>query len=340
MDLTKHTDCLFVKHNPRKGYNIGTHKNLMSSPSNLFIVPPETPKVRLDQWLVRQLDHPSRSEVQSWIKAGHVTVNGEQVAPGLRLQAGMKVIVDAPDEAEKPPLLPEDLPLEIVHEDEALVVIHKPSGWVVHPAPGHPSGTVLNSMLYHFPDMINAGPEDRPGLVHRLDGDTSGLLLFARTAKDLEALQDQFRNRTTEKTYECICRGIPHPVTQEINIPIGRHPKHWKRRAVNGLNAKEARTRFQMLRGLANGNAAHLSVEIETGRTHQIRVHLEEVGHPVLGDPLYGGRASTLPPPWPAPPRLLLHASRLSIRHPRTGKPISFEAALPEDFRTYLKNLS
>lgn len=312
----------------------------MTPPPLHFTIPPDIPRVRLDQWLARQLEGPSRSEIQTWIREGLVKVNGEQVAPGIRLSGGMQIHVTPPATEELSAPSAQDLPLEVVYEDPALVVINKPPAWVVHPAPGHPDGTVLNAMLHHFPDLADAGPAERPGLVHRLDADTSGLLLFARTSGDLEHLQNQFRNRETEKRYECVCRGIPHPVAQDIDLPIGRHPVHRKRRAVNGLGAKPAKTHLQMLRGLAEGQAAHLSISIETGRTHQIRVHLDEIGHPVLGDPIYGGRQTQLPGSWEAPPRLLLHARHLGITHPRSGQPIAFDAPLPDDFTSYLEHLS
>jgi 23S rRNA pseudouridine1911/1915/1917 synthase len=195
-------------------------------------------------------------------------------------------------------------------------------------------------MLHHYPDVAEAGPADRPGVVHRLDADTSGVLIFARTLQDLEHLQRQFRERTTGKTYRCVCRGIPNPVTQEVETPIGRHPVHRQKRAVNGSGAKEAFTAFRMLRGLAQGTAAELEVTIRTGRTHQIRVHLDSIGHPVLGDPMYGGRRTTLPPPWPVPPRLLLHAASLRFTHPRTGEAVQVDAPLPKDYLTYCEQLS
>jgi 23S rRNA pseudouridine1911/1915/1917 synthase len=311
-----------------------------STASHTYPVPDPAPKMRIDQWLQRMLDGPSRTEIQKWIRSGIVTADGNRVTPGVRITPGMTISIAA-DRPEKPcGLQPADLPLDILLEDEACVVVNKPTGQVVHPAPGHPDNTVLNAMLHHFPDMIAAGPSDRPGVVHRLDAGTSGVLLFARTTQDLENLQQQFRERTTGKRYLTVCRGIPNPVRGEVHTPIGRHPVHRQKRAVNGTGAREARSLYRMIRGLAHGQAAELEVDIKTGRTHQIRVHLDSIQHPVLGDPIYGGRRTTLPPPCPAPPRLMLHAAQLTFMHPRTGRSISLEAPPPFDYLAYCEQLS
>lgn len=305
-----------------------------------FSVPADTPKVRLDLWLHRTMNGPSRTGIQKWIRSGRVTIDGNPATPGARVSPGLTISVLAEETPEETLPRPADLPLEILMEDPGFVVINKRAGQVVHPAPGHRGDTVLNAMLHHYPDMNEAGPADRPGVVHRLDADTSGVLIFARTPADLDHLQHQFRERTTGKTYRCICRGIPNPVTQEIKAPIGRHPVHRQKRAVNGSAAKDAFTSFRMLRGLARGTAAELDVRIKTGRTHQIRVHLDSIGHPVLGDPLYGGRRTTLPPPWPTAPRLLLHAASLRFTHPRTGESVQVDAPLPADYLIYCEQLS
>jgi len=311
----------------------------MDVPPQELQFPSHSPKIRLDRWVHHQLSGPSRTEIQQWIRSGKITVNGDVVSPGTVLTAGMVILISEIKRKQPSKPQPEDLPLEVMMEDPSVVVINKSAGHVVHPAPGHPGGTVLNAMLHHFPDIVSAGPADRPGLVHRLDADTSGLMIFARTEESLQHLQRQFQNRTTEKTYLCVCRGIPNPISQEIQTPIGRHPVHRQKRAIHGANAKQAFTRFRMLRGLAQGNAAELEVEIKTGRTHQIRVHLDSLQHPILGDPLYGGRRTRLQGSWPAPPRLLLHAARLQFTHPETDKRIDLQVSPPEDYLSYCETL-
>lgn len=311
----------------------------MDIPSQKILIPENTPAIRIDRWLHRQLDGMSRTEIQGLIRSGAITVDGKPVTPNTPVKPDMAVFI--PIITHKKASSPSPTPghLDVLLEDPSFVVINKQAGQVVHPAPGHPDHTVLNVVLHHFPDMITAGPIERPGVVHRLDADTSGVLLFARTTQDLEALQNQFRNRTTGKTYRCVCRGIPNPIAQDVHAPIGRHPVHRQKRAVNGTAAKEAFTHFKMIRGLAQGTAAELEVIIKTGRTHQIRVHLESIHHPVLGDPVYGGRQNTLPQPWPPAPRLLLHAFQLEFNHPRTDERILVEAPVPADYQAYCNHL-
>lgn len=312
----------------------------MNSAPQHYQIPESAPRIRLDQWLQRQLEGISRTELQRWMKSGRVLVDGEEAVPGVRIQPGMTIQVDPPEARQTDTPTAENLPLELLYEDEEVLAVNKLPGQVVHPAPGHPGGTVLNAVLHAFPDVSGTGARERPGLVHRLDAETSGILLFARTPHALEHLQEQFKSRTTEKVYVCICRGIPHPIAQEVNRPIGRHPVHRQKRCVDGTGAKPALTSFRMLQGLAQGEASLLEVKIHTGRTHQIRVHLDSVQHPVLGDPVYGGRRTTLPAPWPKPPRLLLHARELAFTHPRTSERIRLSCPPPPDFEQILQALS
>ncbi|MEX2606577.1 MAG: RluA family pseudouridine synthase [Kiritimatiellia bacterium] len=314
--------------------------NPLSQTEQTTIVSDTLSGMRLDKWLLREFPEVSRSEVQKWIRNGHVTCDRIRLTPGSKVKAGMRFqlkVPDRPSDSARPE--PESLPLEILHEDEQLVVVNKFAGQVVHPAPGHAGGTVLNAMLYHFPEMRTAGDPARPGLVHRLDIETSGILVFARTPEALSALQTQFKERTVAKTYHCICHSIPNPVSQRIDQPIGRHPVHRKKRAIHGDGARPALSHIRVLKGLASGTAALLEVNIETGRTHQIRVHLAHIGHPVLGDTTYGGKRSHPPSPWPRAPRIMLHAHRLSIHHPHTGSLLELEAPYPQDMVNYLSRL-
>jgi 23S rRNA pseudouridine1911/1915/1917 synthase len=301
-------------------------------PPDTRTVPENHTGLRLDKWLMLEFPDHSRSEIQKWIRSEYVRSGTEPLTPGLAVKPGMRFQLTLPaPQAAHPHPIPENLPLEILYEDPHLVVVNKFSGQVVHPAPGHPSGTVLNAMLHHYPDMESAGDPLRPGLVHRLDLETSGVLLFARTPEALAFLQAQFKERAVSKTYHCLCHSIPNPISQRIDLPLGRHPIHRKKRAINGEGSRPAVSHMQLLKGLASGTASLLEVKIETGRTHQIRVHLAHLGHPVLGDTVYGGKRANLSKPWPQAPRIMLHAFRLSIRHPCNGSRLELEAAPPLD---------
>lgn len=297
-------------------------------------------KIRLDKWLSDRLPDHSRTRIQEWIRLGRVRVNGETASPGLPLPANADILVQpliAPAEASA---APEAGSLQPLYEDPHLIALSKPPGLVVHPAPGHPGGTLVNRLLAHCPEIADLGDPRRPGVVHRLDADTSGVIVFARTLDALENLQAQFRNRQTRKEYLALCHGIPHPVNQTLDLPIGRHPVHRKKRAVRGEGARDAITHLQVDKGIAGGAGALLRIQIETGRTHQIRVHLAHAGHPVLGDTVYGGKRAQLPKPAPPAPRQMLHAASLHIRHPHTGEPIHFDAPLATDMKTYMETLS
>ncbi len=296
--------------------------------------------VRLDKWLMAEFPEISRSELQRWIRNGHVTSEQIRLTPGVKVKTGMRFAFTLPEPPADPMLPePEALPLVVLYEDSDVVVLNKAAGQVVHPAPGHAGGTVLNAMLHRYPDMRAAGDPARPGLVHRLDIETSGILVFARTPEALFALQTQFKERTVTKTYHCACHSIPNPIAQRIDLPIGRHPVHRKKRAIHGEGARSALSHLQVIKGLASGSASLLEVKIETGRTHQIRVHLAHIGHPVLGDTTYGGKRAHPPSPWPRAPRIMLHAYRLCIRHPRTETLLELEAPYPRDMVEYLSHL-
>lgn len=305
----------------------------------LLTVPPSILQIRLDRWLHQQFPDHSRSEIQQWIREGYVTSPAGKLRPGSLATPGMRLNIEIPPATAAETPQPENLPLDLLYEDAHLIAVNKQPGQVVHPAPGHPNGTVINAVLARFPEIQAVGDPRRPGLVHRLDSGTSGVLLFARTAESLAALQAAFKSREISKIYHAVCHGIPEPYAQTCNQPIGRHPVHRQKRAVNGLAARQALSHFTLIRGLAGGTGGLLEVKIETGRTHQIRVHLAHAGHPVIGDTVYGGKKAQLPSPWPKALRVMLHARQLVFRHPVSGIPIEINADYSEDLLQFIRQL-
>jgi 23S rRNA pseudouridine1911/1915/1917 synthase len=298
---------------------------------------------RLDQFLARTLGW-SRARLQKLLKSGRVQVNGRVRPASYRVRAGETVVVSVPP-PEPSPLTPEALPLDIVFEDRDLLVVNKPPGLVTHPAPGHRGGTLLNALLAHCPELAEIGEISRPGLVHRLDKDTSGLLVAAKTALAHGALVRQFQAREVKKKYLALVWGRLPEAEGRIEKEVGRHPTQRQKMSAHPRRGKEAVTCWRVRREFP-GPLTLVELAPETGRTHQLRVHLASEGHPVLGDATYGGGLSRLAG---APPRLrglrplvrrqLLHASRLEVTHPRTGEGLAWEAPLPEDFQAVLDNL-
>lgn len=325
--------------NPRYAKNISNPMNA-PPPSLSFHASSHPGNTRLDKWLAEQMPDVSRTRIQEWIRRERVRVNGKPASPGASLPPDAVVEVDPTPLPKQAPAAPGPGPLDILHEDDHLIVVNKPPALVVHPAPGHPAETLVNRILTRCPDLADVGDPLRPGVVHRLDADTSGVIVFARTGTALRNLQGQFRSRETRKEYLALCHGVPHPVNQTLDAPIGRHPVHRKKRAVHGEGARDALTFLRVEKGVANGGGALLRLRIETGRTHQIRVHLAHAGHPVLGDRVYGGKRAQLPSPAPRAPRQMLHAASLELRHPSTGAAIRFEAPLATDMKTYMDALS
>lgn len=291
--------------------------------------------VRLDRFLADRVPGLSRSAAQRLIDSGQVTVNGEPVRASHKIKIGDLILAPLPDETEAPPLAAEPIPLSIVYEDSALLVVNKAAGMVVHPAPGHPGGTLVNALLAYCPELAD-GDDDRPGIVHRLDRDTSGLVLVAKTAKIRRALQRQFQERTVQKSYLALLDGHLQPAWGRIEAPIGRDPAHRQRMAVL-RGGREAVTEYHVLEqfshktGPTAGLYSLVEAEPHTGRTHQIRVHFASIQHPVVGDAVYGRRRSHLPVP-----RQFLHARRLDFRHPETGQRLTLEAPLPHDLDSVL----
>jgi 23S rRNA pseudouridine1911/1915/1917 synthase len=297
---------------------------------------------RVDRYLASGELPVSRTRIQQLIAGGQVTVNGSRVRPSHKLQGGERVhVVVPPPQAATAEA--EDLPLELAYEDDRLAVVVKPRGLVVHPAPGHPSGTLVNALLHRCRDLSGVGGVLRPGIVHRLDKDTSGLLVVAKDDATHRELQQQFRSRSVRKEYLAVVLGR---LTGEgtVDRPIGRHPTERTKMAVDVSPARRARSNWRALQALSG--ATLVAVRIETGRTHQIRVHLASLGHPVVGDPLYGGtaRARGLNDPM-VRRRLLqetaqaLHAWRLGFRHPSTGAELSFCAPPPVELAGLIRDL-
>jgi len=284
---------------------------------------------RLDRFLSEALPDVSRGEVQRWIADGRVHTPGLKMKPSARLPFGAEVTVTLPEAKAAPPAA-QAIPLDILFEDEAILVLNKPAGLVVHPAAGHAQGTLVNALLHHCPSLA-ALHSERPGIVHRLDRDTSGVMVVAKTQTALQVLQGQFQARRVEKVYRALVYGVPTAPQGIIDVPLGRDPRH-RQRFAPLPDGKPARTRYAVVQTFAGYGL--LDVRPETGRTHQIRVHLAWLGHPVVGDALYGRRRTSLPLR-----RQFLHAARLRFDHPLTGRRLTFSAPLPPDLQTALDAL-
>ena len=309
-----------------------------------MVVPGPQAGERLDRFLAAAQADLSRSQLQGLIRDGRVQVNGRAARASQRLRGGDRVQVELP-----PPraarLDPENIPLSIVHEDDSILVIDKPAGMVVHPGAGVASGTLAHALLHHDPAIAEVGGAGRPGIVHRLDRDTSGLMVVARTPRAYRALVDAIKNRAVKRRYLCIAWGSPRVAGGMVEGAIGRDPRRRQRMAVVARGGKPARTHWRVTERF--GVCAALEVTLETGRTHQIRVHLAHAGHPVVGDPIYGGGARMrlrLPPAERSLAqgllamlgRQALHASELELAHPISGRGLRFEAPLPADFAAAL----
>jgi 23S rRNA pseudouridine1911/1915/1917 synthase len=277
----------------------------------------------------------TRAQVQRWIEAGRVRVNARACRPGQRVQPGDAIDAEPP-EPEPSGAAAESIELAVLYEDEDLIVIDKPAGLVVHPAPGHARGTLVNALLHHCRDLSGVGGVLRPGIVHRLDRGTSGVLVVAKNDAAHESLARQFHDHTIERVYRAIVRGVPGADEGRAEQPIGRHATDRKRMSVRTRSGRAARTAWRVRRRFPRSGCAELEVRPETGRTHQIRVHLAAAGLPILGDAVYG-RASG------GPCRLVrpaLHAAVLGFVHPRTGSAMRFEAPLAPDLRACIEALA
>ncbi len=312
----------------------------MSTRTEQFTVEQSRPDVRLDTFLREKFPATSRGTMQRLIEQGHIRINGKTVKPTHAPRAGETIEIFFP-EPKSALALPEQIPLEILFEDKSLLVVNKPAGLVVHPAAGHEEHTLVNALLHHCKGSLSGiGGVARPGIVHRLDKETSGCLVVAKNDETHLALSKQFAERTVKKFYDALVIGLPARDAGEIHAAIARHPTHRKRMAVHDDdNGRAAHTSWRVLEKLHH--AAHVEAEIHTGRTHQIRVHLLHLGHPLLGDETYGAKQNKKFAELTgyAAPRVLLHAHKLSFLHPRTEKLVKFEAPLPKDFKQALQAL-
>jgi 23S rRNA pseudouridine1911/1915/1917 synthase len=323
---------------------------LTATPSETFtaIAGPEAAGTRADRFLAEAIGSLSRSRVKALIVAGAATRDGKPLRDAAEaVRAGSTYALTVPPAVDAQPL-PQDIPLTILFEDRDLIVLDKPAGLVVHPAPGNQDGTLVNALLAHAGEELEGiGGEKRPGIVHRLDKDTSGVMVVAKTERALRTLSETFANRDLDRDYLALAWGVPQPPAGEIEGDIGRHPTDRKRMAVVTRNGKHALTRYATERAWGAA-CALLRCRLATGRTHQIRVHLAERGHPLVGDPVYlrrmPGAARLLPEPARrallAFPRQALHAASLGFRHPVTGEALSFSVPPPADFAALLAILT
>ncbi|MGI5936298.1 MAG: RluA family pseudouridine synthase [Oscillospiraceae bacterium] len=287
---------------------------------------------RIDALLARLLPDISRSAAQKLLESGAVTKDGRPLKKNYKVTSGESFLVEMP-EPENLQVLPQDIPLEIVYEDDDLIVVNKPQGMVVHPAPGHYEGTLVNALMHHCGDSLSGiGGVLRPGIVHRLDKDTSGLIIAAKNDFAHQSLSRQLSSRSLSRVYETIVLGRIRQDSGTVDAPIGRHPTQRKLMAVTDKNSRPAVTHYEVINRYRNHT--HLRCRLETGRTHQIRVHMAHMGHPVLGDPVYGRKRNQK-----GLSGQCLHAKQLKFVHPRTGEQIELSCDLPEYFIKALSQL-
>ena len=287
---------------------------------------------RLDAFLARSVPDLTRSAAQRLLERGAVTLRGRAAKKNDKTRLGDSLTVCLP-EPQPVDLFPQDIPLDVIYEDDDVIVVNKPVGLVVHPAPGHPDGTLVNALLYHCGTSLSGiNGELRPGIVHRIDRDTSGLIVAAKNDRAHLALAAQLQDHSLARVYEAVAVGGFREDCGTVDAPIGRHPVDRKKMAVDRKNGREAVTHWSVLARYPG--YTHVECRLETGRTHQIRVHLASIGHPLLGDTVYGSKK-----PWPGLVGQCLHARRLRFVHPSTGEPLELECPLPDWFRDVLEKL-
>lgn len=287
---------------------------------------------RIDKFLAEQCEELSRSFLQKLLKSGEVSVNGQAVKASFRLSEGDLIVFEVP-EAAKPEILPEPIPLDILYEDEDVILVNKPKGMVVHPAAGHYSGTLVNALMYHCRDSLSGiNGVLRPGIVHRIDMDTTGVIIACKNDVSHRSIAEQLKEHSITRRYQAIVHGRLKTDEGTVDAPIGRNPQDRKKMSINERNGKPAVTHYHVLNRFRD--YTHIECRLETGRTHQIRVHMASIGHPLLGDAVYG--------PARCPYRLegqTLHAGVLGFVHPRSGEYMEFSAPLPEYFEKLLRTL-
>jgi len=295
-----------------------------------LLVPKDATRLRLDQFLARELPKFSRSRLQQLIRKEFITLNGASARPRDLVRAGDRIEVNEPP-PEKIDNQPEAIPLDVLYEDDDLIVINKPAGLVAHPGAGHREHTLVNALLHHSPKLSGIGGKERPGIVHRLDKETSGCMVVAKTDEAHRGLSEQFAARSVEKVYLALVAGKLRKKAGTIEGKIGRHPVHRQRMSIASQRGRAAKTEYRVLS--SSDEISLIECKLHSGRTHQIRVHVHHLGHPVLGDKVYGAKYAK------AFPRQMLHAWKLGFQHPRTGEWKKFEAALPNDFEEAIKLL-
>lgn len=297
-----------------------------------FQVEPEDKGIRIDKYLALKNAELSRSYLQKLLKEGKVKAQGESVKPNYKVQSGDVLSLEIPD-AQEVDILPENIPLDILYEDEDLLVVNKPKDMVVHPASGHYSGTLVNAVLYHCRGNLSSiNGVLRPGIVHRIDKDTTGALVVCKSDVIHRAMAEQLKEHSITRRYRALVQGNLKEDEGTVKAPIGRHPTDRKRMAVNDKNGKEAITHYRVLERF--GCCTYIECQLETGRTHQIRVHMASIGHPLLGDTVYGSQKNPYQFQGQA-----LHAMTLGFIHPRTGKYMEFTAPIPQYFVNFLEKL-
>lgn len=311
-----------------------------------FVFPVERKEQRLDTFLAESLPELSRSQLKKLIDNGAVLLDGTRAKAARPLKGGETIRVSIP-EAEPVSAAPEAIPLKILYEDRDLVVIDKPAGMVVHPAAGHHGGTLVNALLHHCDDLAGIGGELRPGIVHRLDKDTSGILVVSKNDACHQHLAAQFKEHSVRRRYLALIHGCPERSAGTIDQPIGRHPVQRKKMSGKARRGKRAVTHWRVLERYPGQRLSLVELRLETGRTHQIRVHFAETGHPLVGDPLYGRRNSTGAIQDPRLRALIrqlpgqaLHAASLGFVHPRSGKYLEFSGEMPDTLKAILDYLS
>ncbi len=297
-----------------------------------FVAEEPSKGVRIDSFISEVVPEVTRSAVQKLIEGGNVSVNGKIPLKNYKLREGDRVLITIPDPT-LPEAVPENIPLDIIYEDSDLLVVNKPKGMVVHPAAGHYNGTLVNALLYHCGDTLSGiNGILRPGIVHRIDKDTSGLLIVAKNDFSHRLLAEQIKEHSFTRKYQAVVYGNFKVDEGTVNLPIGRHPTERKKMTVTEKNSRNAVTHYKVL-GRYN-SFTHLELTLETGRTHQIRVHMAHIGHPVAGDPVYGPKKVIT-----SLDGQCLHAYYISFVHPRTGETLTFSSELPDYFKTFLNSI-